>query len=148
MWLPKYERKWLKYFFENQTYNEEGELEYVKLPDKMENAGKNELYNLLCSREKKIGILAALERLIDRKLLVGDKDNSAMGGYIAACCGKSYKLTLSGWDIANKYNSQIRWIGLWFNEYRDCGLGFVLGLLGGLLTNIIINLFMCKNGSS
>ena len=126
MWLPKCERECLKYFFDNATYGEDGEFEYSPFPNEEENL--------------KIERFVALKRLMERKLLVTDDEDSEYPELINYMFGQKYKLTLIGWDLANKYNHRIRRWGLFFNEYRDCGLGFFMGLIGGLIAEIIFKI--------
>jgi len=49
------------------------------------------------------------------------------------------ELTLQGWDLARKYSNPLICLGLWFAEYKDCGLGFIVGFIGGILGAIIVN---------
>jgi len=49
------------------------------------------------------------------------------------------KLTLQGWDLGRKYSKSLIRFGLWFAEYKDCGLGLLIGAILGILGTIIVN---------
>jgi len=49
------------------------------------------------------------------------------------------KQTLQGWDIGRKYSNLLIRFGLWFAEYKDCGLGLVIGAILGIVGTIIVN---------
>lgn len=53
-------------------------------------------------------------------------------------------LTPEGMRLGRKYNSWFASSGLWFAEYKDHWLWFVLSFLGGIIGVLLVNWFSCS----
>jgi len=146
MWLPKEERELLAYY-------------YRKLKEPNLRHTFKEPYELIDAIEyfrrtrhivRKIKFWLRDKRFIARKVYKEprlDKESAAnerlhRRGLIRLeidLMDIHVELTLQGWDIGRKYSNLLIRFGLWFAEYKDCGLGMVIGAILGIVGTVIVN---------
>jgi hypothetical protein len=152
MWLPKEERDLLAYYYKKIGKSNEWKAFYA---EELTNAIgyfkriRRIVCRVMCWLKDK-GVVksikfndgpvekvqAANERLQERgfiELRVSDLAGDEIK------YGHEAKLTLQGWDIGRKYNCFFTRSGLWFAEYKNHWLWFILCFLGGIIGAVLVN---------
>jgi hypothetical protein len=129
IWLPKDERKLLKYYYgEEKERGETLRFPMHKLAEVLGFKGNNE--SALKAGEYPNRVLNTNIDLKDRGLI----------NYFSYEHPKiDVKLTRKGRDLGRKYSS--KWIrsGLWFAEYKHHWIWLIVSFLGGIIGALLVN---------
>jgi len=153
MWLPKYERKLLSYYY--RKINKVEASQYFNMEDLIKALGELKPPNF--SIEMILRTYKLLENtndLLSQRGLIKlenpspssisvlqelPKISKALGWTDIADIKFCITLTLEGYDLGRKYNSWLPRSGLWFAEYKDHWFWLILGFLGGIIGALIVN---------
>jgi len=121
MWLPKDEREVLRHYY--KELHESG----------VETRGQiflSELEKCLSGKDKRNRVKIASRMLLQRNLLAFFNDQRD---------AVTVQLTLDGNDLGRKYSSWWTRSGLWFAEYKNHWIWFIVSFLGGIIGGLLIN---------
>ncbi len=155
MWLPKDERKLIRYY-----YNEIGKINDIEmrkvftLEDLIKAIGKKERPQSQKALIEDYSEVEVLNTLLSKRGLIAWEEYKADGDGKWAInmyaeqtdnpnLNKKLKylitLTIAGYDLGRKYNSWWSRSGLRFAEYKDHWFWLILGFLGGIIGALIVN---------
>ena len=129
IWLPKDERKLLKYYYgEEEERGETLRFSMHKLADVLGFKGNNE--SALKAGEYPNRVLNTNNNLKERGLI---------NYFNYEHPNIDVKLSLKGWDLGRKYNSCLIKSGLWFAEYKHHWIWLIVSFLGGIIGALLVN---------
>ncbi len=156
MWLPKYERKLLRYYY--LKINKVETEQFFELKDLSKALGKKDTPKL--QRTKRETILDTyneaekVNNLLSQRGLITWKNLDPASISVLQIFPKTSEdfslpentninlritLTIEGYDLGKKYNSWWTRTGLWFAEYKDHWFWLIISFLGGIIGALVVN---------
>jgi hypothetical protein len=142
MWLRKDERQILIAVYKNITYDKDGKVEFHTLEsilEQNETLGPKYAAN---NPQEQIDLKVIVNRLVEYELIEFETGEDAhLRKLIDFLLGKSIRLTLKGWRLAEQYSTWSGTFQQWYIAHREHWLYILMAFVAG----IIISKISCKS---